>query len=155
MLPRTGARRQALQILYQHDVTGESVVDILSGGSFLPFVVVPSETEGGEERFIPLAPDEFAERLVRGVDENIDSIDEVISRTSENWTLSRMPLIDRNILRIASYELLYQPDIPAGVAINEAIELSNLYGGDDSAKFINGVLGKIARRLDAGGDSDD
>lgn len=119
----------------------------------MPFIVVPAEKEGDEEMYVPLAPDSFAEALIVGVDTNRDSIDGIISATSENWTLSRMPVIDRNILRIASFELLYRKDVPQGVAINEAIELSNLYGGDDSSKFINGVLGKIARR-NAGGDVD-
>lgn len=153
LLARSGSRRQALQILYQHDVTGESIDDILKNGSFMPFIVLPAEKEGGEETYVPLAPDSFAEALVVGVDSNRDTIDEIISTTSENWTLSRMPVIDRNILRIASFELLHRKDVPQGVAINEAIELSNLYGGDDSSKFINGVLGKIARRS-AGGDAD-
>ena len=153
LLARSGSRRQALQILYQHDVTGESIDDILKNGSFMPFIVLPAEVEGDEEMYVPLAPDAFAEALIVGVDSNRESIDEVISNTSENWTLTRMPVIDRNILRIASFELLYSKDVPHGVAINEAIELSNLYGGDDSSKFINGVLGKIARRS-TGGDSD-
>ena len=78
------------------------------------------------------------------------SIDETIGRTSEHWTVSRMPLVDRNILRVATYELLHATDVPASVAINEAVELAKTYGGDDSSKFVNGVLGKIAEQHRSG-----
>ena len=131
MLERSRARRQALQILYQRDITGESVGHILGVQSY--------STEDGE-------PDEYCRSLVSGVEENLVSIDRILGDVSENWSVSRMPVVDRNILRLATFEIAFVPDVPASVAINEAVELAKVYGGDDSSKFVNGVLGKIAQR---------
>lgn len=128
---RHKARRLALQILYQREVTGESVSRILEEGSY--------STEDGE-------PDEYSCSLARGVEGSLIELDDLIGVTSEHWTVGRMPLVDRNILRIATFELLHVPDVPPSVAINEAVELAKVYGGDDSSKFVNGVLGKIAER---------
>lgn len=128
---RHTARLQALQLLYQREVTGENVAAILESGSY--------STENGE-------PDEFCKALAAGVEAHVDEIDATIGDISEHWSVSRMPLVDRNILRIATYELLYAPDVPASVAINEAVELAKVYGGDDSSKFVNGVLGRVAER---------
>jgi N utilization substance protein B len=129
MLERTRARRQALQILYQRDITGESVSRILGVKSY--------SLEDGE-------PDEYCREVVSGVERYLEAIDETIGEVSENWVVSRMPLVDRNILRIATYEILFDAQVPPSVAINEAVELAKVYGGDDSSKFVNGVLGKIA-----------
>ena len=129
MLERTRARRQALQILYQRDVSGESVSRILAQKSY--------SLEDGE-------PDAFCIELIQGVERYSEGIDETISEVSENWVLSRMPVVDRNILRLATYEILYDAEVPPSVAINEAVELAKVYGGEDSSKFVNGVLGKIA-----------
>lgn len=131
MLERTRARRQALQILYQRDITGESVGRILGQKSY--------SLEDGE-------PDEYCRELVNGVEKYLVGLDETIGEVSENWAVSRMPLVDRNILRIATYEILYDADVPPSVAINEAVELAKVYGGEDSSKFVNGVLGKIASK---------
>ena len=96
------------------------------------------------------APDDYATKIAYGVEENMQAIDRVLEETSKNWSLMRMPIVDRNISRIAVWELLYNEDIPTSVAINEAVRLAKEYGGDDSSKFINGVLGKVAReRIDA------
>ena len=129
MLERTRARRQALQILYQRDITGETVNRILGLKTY--------SLEDGE-------PDEYCREVVAGVERYLDTIDKTIGEVSENWVVSRMPLVDRNILRIATYEILYDAQVPPSVAINEAVELAKVYGGDDSSKFVNGVLGKIA-----------
>jgi N utilization substance protein B len=129
MLERTRARRQALQILYQRDITGDDVQRILGLKTY--------SAEDGE-------PDEYCRELVTGVERYVDAIDETIGEVSENWVVSRMPLVDRNILRIATYEILYDAEVPPSVAINEAVELAKVYGGEDSSKFVNGVLGKIA-----------
>ena len=129
MLERTRARRQALQILYQRDITGESITKILGLRTF--------SLEDGE-------PDKYCRELVTGVEKYVDGIDGTLGEVSENWAVSRMPLVDRNILRIATYEILYDADVPPSVAINEAVELAKVYGGEDSSKFVNGVLGKIA-----------
>jgi transcription antitermination protein NusB len=134
MLERTRSRRQALQMLYQKDITGDTVQLILNTKAY--------SVEDGE-------PDEFCRGLIAGVEENLAFIDEMIGLVSENWSVSRMPLVDRNILRLATYEILYEFDVPASVAINEAVELAKVYGGEDSSKFVNGVLGRIAERTAA------
>lgn len=131
MLERTRARRQALQILYQREITGDSVARILAERTYA--------LEDGE-------PSEYCQKIVRGVETNQGLIDEEIEQTSEHWTLTRMPLVDRNILRIAVYEIIFEHDVPNSVAINEAVELGKVFGGEDSSKFINGVLGRIAER---------
>lgn len=151
MLLRSKARRQALQIMYQRELTGSPVSQILALDTYAPFVALPP-VEGEEgERFVPGELEPFAIELVQGLDREIDGVDAWISETSENWALSRMPVVDRNILRIATYEIMFRPDVPHSVAINEAIELSKVYGGDDSSKFVNGVLGRIAERAVAEG----
>jgi N utilization substance protein B len=121
----------AMQILYQRDITGDGVGCILGEKSY--------STEDGE-------PDEFCRELVTGVESHLPEIDDTIGTVSENWSVSRMPLVDRNILRLATYEVLFEDDVPASVAINEAVELAKVFGGEDSSKFVNGVLGKIAER---------
>lgn len=85
----------------------------------------------------------FAEELVLGVKENQEIIDTQISRAAEHWSLSRIALVDRNIIRIATYELLFRDDTPQKVALNEAIELAKIYGTSDSSRFVNGVLDQI------------
>ena len=130
MQQRSRARRQALQMLYQRDITGESIADILAAKSY--------SLEDGE-------PDEFCRELVVAVESRLGTLDATIGEVSENWAVSRMPLVDRNILRIATYEIENSPDVPASVAINEAVELAKVYGGEDSSKFVNGVLGRIAQ----------
>lgn len=128
---RHRARLQALQLLYQREVTGTAVARILADQSY--------STEDG-------SPNDFCREIATGVEAHLDEIDALVGETSEHWSVTRMPLVDRNILRIATYELLYQPDVPPSVAINEAVELAKVYGGDDSSKFVNGVLGRIAER---------
>lgn len=132
---RHRARRHALQLLYQREVTGESVSYILGNETY--------SLEDGE-------PGEYSRALALGVEMQMSEIDTVISATSEHWSVARMPLVDRNILRIAIYELMSQSDVPPSVAINEAVELAKVYGGEDSSKFVNGVLGKIAERREMG-----
>lgn len=134
MLERSKARRQALHILYQREITGDAVQKILGTKAY-------NTEEVGE-------PTEFAQHLLAGVEAHQARIDEVIESTSENWALSRMPLVDRNILRLAVYELIFEPEIPDSVSINEAVEMAKTYGGDDSSKFVNGILGKISERRD-------
>ena len=129
MLERTRARRQALQILYQSEITDRTVDAILDAGTY--------STEDGE-------PSEYCRELARGASANRDAIDAQIEATSEHWSLMRMPFVDRNILRLAVYEILYEDGVPDSVVINEAVEMAKTYGGDDSSKFVNGILGKIA-----------
>lgn len=86
---------------------------------------------------------EFASSLVLGVRERIDQIDSIIQRFTEHWSLQRIALVERNILRLGIYELLFRDDIPKKVALNEAIEIAKLYGSEDSGKFINGILDRV------------
>lgn len=137
MLERRRARHQALHILYQREITEQPVGRILTEGT--------SNVEDGE-------PTEYCRDLVLGVEAHQARIDRLIEETSENWTLSRMPLVDRNILRLAVFEMLYRDDdVPDSVAINEAVEMAKVYGGEDSSKFVNGVLGRLADVAGAGG----
>lgn len=87
----------------------------------------------------------YAREIVDGVTDHRDEIDELISTYAQGWTIERMPNVDRAVLRLASWELLHNPEVPAPVAIDEAVELAKQYSTDDSARFVNGVLGKIAQ----------
>lgn len=101
----------------------------------------------------PADPDEvaFAEKLIEGVSTRLEMVDRQIEQASVNWRLSRMPLVDRNILRIAAYELLMSKDVPASVSINEAVELAKTYGDKDSRAFVNGILDRVAQQTGRGG----
>jgi N utilization substance protein B len=92
----------------------------------------------------PVAPDPYTVRLVRGVQAHAAEIDALLEKTSEHWALTRMPAVDRAILRLATYELLHEPGVPAAVIINEAVELARAYSTKDSGRFVNGVLARIA-----------
>ena len=130
---RTRARRSALALLYTSEITDEGATKIAEEGRYL--------AEDG-----PL-PD-YATALVRGVEAHRMAIDKHLAATSENWALARMP-IDRSILRLATYEMMYVDDVPTSVTINEAVELAKDFGGEDeSPRFVNGVLGRIAKILD-------
>ena len=129
MLERRKARKAALEILYQREITGALITAIL------------------ENHLYPAANDPFTPftlRILYGIEEHQAEIDPLIARYTDNWALERMPLLDRNIIRISIYEMLFESDIPHSVSINEAIELAKIYGTQDSSKFINGILGKIA-----------
>ena len=92
------------------------------------------------------APDEvkvFAERLVAGALEHKKELDALIEKYATNWKINRMPIVDRNILRAGTYELLWMDDVPAKVTVNEAIELAKSFGDDDASKFVNGILDKV------------
>jgi N utilization substance protein B len=130
---RSLARRQALQILYQREITEEPVAGILGEKTYA--------LQEGE-------PTDYAVEILEGVAENQGQIDELLGAVSQNWTVLRMPLVDRNILRVATWEILFgdPQQVPPSVAINEAVELAKVYGGDDSSKFVNGVLGRIAEQ---------
>jgi N utilization substance protein B len=93
---------------------------------------------------LPVSPEPFVVDLVTGVDGNRDRIDELISRHAIDWTLERMPAVDRNILRLGAYELLERPDVPLGAVISEAVELAKRYSTDESGRFVNGMLASIA-----------
>jgi transcription antitermination protein NusB len=128
---RTKARECALQALYQLDTSGGSASDVLAG-LWAHFEPVDDDTKA------------FAEQLVRGAQREQATIDELIQRTSTHWKLERMARVDRNILRLAVFEILKRGDVPLKVTLNEAIELSKKYGSEESSAFVNGILDRIA-----------
>lgn len=130
---RTRARSQAIQVLFQAEVQGVDVFDLLRGGEFA--------LDDG-----PI--DEFAERIARGVAVNRIAIDRLIGGLAHNWNLSRMPLVDRCVMSVAVYEIFCEEEVPTSVAISEAVELSKVYGTDDSSSFVNGILGRVARLVE-------
>ena len=134
---RRRARECALQMLYQIDQTGGEPQDV-----FATFW-------NGE---LQVAPElrAFAESLVLGVLERRDEMDPLIAACARNWRLERMAVVDRNVLRLAAYELIHDPDTPPAVIIDEAIEISGKFGSADSGKFINGVLDAIRDRVARG-----
>ena len=93
----------------------------------------------------------FAAELVNGVLGHSSELDELISGHARDWSIERMPVIDRNLLRMALFEMLYLEDVPAAVAINEAVELAKIYSTDDSSRFVNGLLGSVSAELSARG----
>ena len=130
---RRKSREFALQVLYQLNITKEDANRALA--QF-------------QEHFSPEGEvDEFLKRLVLGVLEHCRELDGLIEQYSENWRLDRINMIDRNILRMALFELLYCEDIPPKVTINEAIDLGKRYGSDDSGSFINGILDRIQNEV--------
>ena len=131
---RREARELALQALYQLDVTGEG--DAGRGlALFWTHFDAPEDVRA------------FARELIQGVAEQRDRIDALVGESAEHWRLPRLSRVDLNLLRLATFELLARPDIPAAVTINEAIEIARRFGGDDSAAFVNGVLDHVAQVL--------
>lgn len=128
---RSKARKRALDVLFAADVRREPILDALAAA------------EAGEHP--PTNP--YTAVLVRGVAERRARIDEVLGEHSTAWTLPRMPAVDRNVLRIGAWEMLYAPDVPPHVAVSEAIALVRELSTDESPTFVNGLLGAIERRL--------
>ncbi len=129
MSARTKARKRALDVLYEADLMGNDAVATLG--------VRLAQAD-------PPVP-EYAVELVEGVMAHRPEIDTLISQVAEGWTLERMPAVDRNVLRLGAFELMYRPDVPEGVAVSEAVELAGRLSTDESATFVNGVLAKIAQ----------
>jgi N utilization substance protein B len=131
MPARRKARKRALDVLYEADQRDLPPGQVLE--SYLQRIASPR-------------PDhlDYAIGLIEGVAKNIDRIDELIASYAEGWTLGRMPVVDRNLARIAVYELLFVPEIDDPVAITEAVELARQMSTDDSPRFLNGLLGRIA-----------
>ncbi|AEG61288.1 transcription antitermination factor NusB [Desulforamulus ruminis] len=126
---RRQSRETALQVLFAIDV-GKNEPDFALRNTAEEFGAGSQELE-------------FARELVRGTLEHIDEIDQMIRRVSKEWQLNRMASVDRNIMRLALYEMNFREDIPASVSVNEAVELAKIFGGPDSGRFVNGILGKI------------
>lgn len=132
MRKRTLAREFALQILYQIDITKSKAEDILE--NFWHYQ---------EDQKIDTQVKDFAVTIVKGVIDNLNVIDEKIAQHATNWQLKRMAVVDRNILRLGSFELLFCNDIPAKVSINEAVDLAKKFSTEEAGKFVNGILDKI------------
>jgi transcription antitermination protein NusB len=146
MKERRLARRIALDVLYDSEIRGrlptESLEERRRAGWALP------EGDGGEEEaLVEPSPETaaYAAMLVEGIQERAADIDSLIVEYVDRWAIQRMPVIDRNLLRIGVFELLWEKDIPVAVVINEAVELAKSLSTDDSGRFINGVLGRVAR----------
>jgi transcription antitermination protein NusB len=135
---RRQARERALQALYQMDVSGGGADDAIGG-----------LRDNGLDEGADAGVLHYAEVLVRGVAENLTALDEVIQRHSPNWRIERMARIDRNVLRIATFELIHRPDVPPKVVLNEAIEVAKRFGTEESGAFINGILDKVAKEARA------
>jgi N utilization substance protein B len=127
---RRAARRTALDILYQSDITDASPEVVLAGWRDAGRTVTP-----------------FAEELVEGVRLHLPEIDPLLEEHSEGWTVARMATLDRTIMRVAVFELMHRPDIPTSVAISEAVEAATELSSDESRRYVNGILGRIAREL--------
>jgi transcription antitermination protein NusB len=138
MARRRRSREMAVKVLYQADMSGVSITEAFQ---------IFCEHFGGSE-----ASKLFAKELLDGIYAHLDQINSLISQFSEHWRLDRMSMVDRNVLRLAIYELLCRPDIPAKVSINEAVELGKKFGTEDSGAFVNGILDRIRFHLRAGED---
>jgi transcription antitermination protein NusB len=142
MAARHRSRKRALQVLFEWDMRGEPIE-----GAIAHYY----ESLYSEESEKQPKPDKFMEELARGTVANAERIDSEIEAKSANWRLERMPVVDRNILRLAIYELSQQA-VPAPVIIDEALELARQFSGDESISFINGILDAVHRQtLAAGG----
>lgn len=130
MALRRDARRLAIQILYQADVSRRSPVEVLE-----------------ERRKLGHRVSGFTDQLVRGVTERLPELDRVLGEHAQDWTVPRMAVVDRAILRVAGFELLYRDDVPPAVAIDEAVAAAQEMSTEDSGGFVNGILGRIAQDL--------
>jgi N utilization substance protein B len=129
---RSKARKQALDLLYETDIRGTNLVDTLNARD------IPAE--GPDARPIR----EYTRELVGGVSDNRRKIDELITTYAQGWDMDRLPAVDRNILRLGIYEILWSANVPTSVAIDEALDLARELSSDESSKYIHGVLGRIA-----------
>ncbi len=121
---RSDARERALYLLYEAHSKGIDPVDTID--------------------LQVIEPDELTQELVRGVGEHLARLDELIDVRAEGWSLARMPVLDLNVMRLGTYELLERPHVPTAVVLNEAVELVKRFSTDDSGRFVNGVLAAIA-----------
>jgi transcription antitermination protein NusB len=124
---RREARERALSLLYEAEQKGVPAGEVLDE--------------------LPIPPEEYAADLVAGVADHREETDALIRRFAKGWTIERMPVIDRTLLRMGTYELGHRPDVPTGAVISEAVELAKRFSTDDSGKFVNGLLGRIAQEL--------
>ena len=133
---RRKARELALQMLFEHDVAGTTPADMFQRSEDL--------RNGSEDL------SDFTKRLVSGTLEHRDALDALISRQADHWRLMRMPIVDRNILRMALFELLHEPETPRPVVIDEALEIAKRFSTPRSSQFINGILDGVLKSGRAG-----
>jgi N utilization substance protein B len=124
---RREARETALGLLYEADLRAESLTATLA------------------RQIVP--PVEYAGDLVAGIGEHLAEIDALLRAAAHDWSLERMAVIDRAVLRLATYELAHRPDVPTGAVVDEAVELAKQYSTEESGRFVNGILGTLARQL--------
>ena len=134
MAARSKARKRALDVLFAADLRGESALEALESAI--------AEGDG--------PTNDYTETLVRGVVAEQERIDALLAEHAQGWTLDRMPGVDRNVLRLGVYEILYVDDVPDAVAVSEAVALVQNLSTDESPTFVNGVLGAVLRRETAG-----
>ena len=134
MSARTKARKRALDILFQSDIRGDDLS-----------VTLAAEAKRAANEPARESSWLYAREIVDGVIDNRDEIDEQITTYAKDWSLARMPAVDRAILRMAVWEILFNDDVPTAVAIDEAVELAKEFSTDDSGAFVHGVLARIAR----------
>lgn len=127
---RRDARERALGLLYEAEQKGCTGGEVLAG--------------------LPVAADDFAAALVRAVDEHRDRIDALLEEFAQGWTLARMPALDRAALRMGTAELLTRPDVPTPVVLNEVVDLAKRFSTDDSGRFVNGLLARVATEVRPG-----
>ena len=156
---RRTAREMAIQMLYQSDLGGSPIPQIFRSYDLSEYMTreeLGEKREGGtpeevraeharrrkwvEEAFT------FAQELVRGTLDNQEKIDDLIRSQADNWRLERMPAVDRNVLRLAIYEMLFEPDTPKLVVVDEAIELAKKFGSEQSGRFVNGLLDGLLKQ---------
>lgn len=135
------ARSIAMQSLFEWDFRGKPT-------AILPAIIDHNLTEFGPG----LEEQDFSKKIIDGVLDNLEGVDEIISTYAPSWPINQITIVDRNILRIGVYELKFSKDIPPKVAINEAIELAKSFGGPASGKFVNGVLGSIYNAMQKNGE---
>ncbi|MEW6456384.1 MAG: transcription antitermination factor NusB [Acidobacteriota bacterium] len=131
---RRKAREIALQILFQIDLADGKVEEILE--------------DYWKDHRTSISTREFSEDLVKGTIANLEIVDGLIAEVSEHWKLKRMAVVDRNIIRMSIYEFLKHRDVPKPAVMNEAIEIAKKYSSDDAAKFINGILDAVNKKID-------
>ena len=131
MSARSKARKRALDLIYAAEMRNRSAVEMLA--------------EEGDDRPV----NDYTVELVHGVTEHRSRLDEVIAQYAEGWSLTRMPAVDRNVLRLGAYEILFVDDVPDAVAVSEALNLVRDLSTDESPSFVNGVLGNIVRDRDS------
>ena len=125
--PRHQSRERALTLLYEAAVKGETPTDVLAA--------------------LPVAPDPYVTTLLEAVGGQLERIDELVGAAAIGWDLGRMAVVDRNVLRLATAELLTCDDVPTAVILNEAVDLASAFSTDDSGRFVNGVLATVAKRI--------